>query len=541
MSRKEKNELQETPVEETAGGEKTKKSRNFKKLKFGSMSVVVIVLVIAIVIVLNLMCGLLMKRYPIKLDLTPDNRYELSEKSIEAVKAIDKDVEITVMMTKDYFSAMSQQYESMFYQYYHAVVDMPFEIIPEILDKYTVYAEQGKGSITVSYVDMNKDPDVVTRFSNYYSGEITQGSIVLQCGERVKVIDSNAVAGMIAPAENSTVDNINMTFAGESTITSAIRAVTDANPVKTAFVTTMNGNSVLDNAHASIVASFENFLSTNGYECSEIDIATDALSVDDYDMLVVACPAVDFTEDIITKISDFLYNSGKYEKDLIYVPNLNATNLPNISTFLEDWKIEIQQSAIMDENMVQATFNSLGTVSYAPMLQVADTETVGTLPNDVLPIIASYAKPINIISKNDDGITKEILKSSETSYLADLATGEASTEKGAYNVVVNSRRETAEQLNVYGSDVLVIGSPFMLDSAVLGSTNTYNNASAMLNIVNNVSGKEATEIIPEKALNQTGLAITTASARVIQIVVIIVIPLLIAIAGVVVLIWRKNK
>lgn len=541
MSRKEKNELPETSVDETAGTENAKKSRNFKKLKFGSMSIVVIVLVIAIVIVLNLMCGLLMKRYPIKLDLTPDNRYELSDKSIEAVQAIDKDVEITVMMTKDYFSAMSQQYEAMFYQYYGVVVEMPFEIIPEILDKYTVYAEQGKGSISVSYVDMNKDPDIVTKFSKYYSGEITQGSIVLQCGERVKVIGSNAVAGMIAPDENSTVNNMNMTFAGESTLTSAIRAVTDANPVKTAFVTTMNGNSVLDNAHISIVASFENFLSTNGYECSEIDIATDALSTDDYDMLVVACPAVDFTENIITKISDFLYNSGKYEKDLIYVPNLNATNLPNISSLLEDWKIEIQQSAIMDENMVQATFSSLGTVGYAPMLQVADTETVGTLPNDVLPIIASYAKPINIVSKNNDGIIKEILKSSETSYLADLATGEVSTEKSAYNVVVSARREVAEQLNVYGSDVLVIGSPFMLDSSVLGSTNTYNNASAVLNIVNNISGKEANEIIPEKSLYQTGLAITTASAGVIQIVVIIVIPLLIAIAGAVVLIWRKNK
>lgn len=540
MSKKEKN-LTETPAEETVGTEKTKKSHNFKKLKFGSMSIVVIVLVIAIVIVLNLMCGLLMKRYPIKLDLTPDNRYELSDKSIEAVQAIDKDVEITVMMTEDYFSAMSQQYEQMFYQYYGAIVEMPFEIIPEILDKYSVYAEQGKGSITVKYVDMNKDPDVVTKFSKYYSGEITQGSIVLQCGERVKVINSNAVTGMIAPSENSTSNSISMVFAGESTLTSAIRAVTDANPIKAAFITTMNGNSVLDNSHVSIVASFENFLLTNGYECSEIDIATDALSVDDYDMIVVACPAVDFTEDIITKISDFLYNSGKYEKDLIYVPNLNATNLPNISAFLEDWKIEIQNSAVMDENMVQATFSSLGTVGYAPMLQIADTETVGTLPNDVLPIIASYAKPINIVSKNNDVITKEILKSSETSYLADLATGEVSTEKGAYNVVVSARRETAEQLNVYGSDVLVIGSPFMLDSSVLGSTNTYNNASAVLNIVNNISGKEATEIIPEKSLHQTSLAITTASARVIQIVVIIVIPLLIAIAGVAVLIWRKNK
>ena len=106
---------------------------------------------------------------------------------------------------------------------------------------------------------------------------------------------------------------------------------------------------------------------------------------------------------------------------------------------------------------------------------------------------------------------------------------------------MSARRETAEQFNVYGSNILVISSPFMLDSAVLSSTSTYNNASAVLNIVNNISGKETAEIIPEKALNQTTLAITTASARVIQIVVIIVIPLVIAIAGAFVLIWRKNK
>ncbi|MDE5936466.1 MAG: hypothetical protein K2G83_03565, partial [Ruminococcus sp.] len=70
---------------------------------------------------------------------------------------------------------------------------------------------------------------------------------------------------------------------------------------------------------------------------------------------------------------------------------------------------------------------------------------------------------------------------------------------------------------------------------------TYNNANAVLNIVNNISGKEESVIIPEKAIQQSGLAITMASARVIQVVVIVVIPLLIAIAGVAVLIWRKNK
>lgn len=538
MSKKEK-ELTEVSGQGTV---KQKKPKNFKKLKFGSMSIAVVVLVIAIVIVLNLMCGLLMKRYPIKLDLTPDNRYELTDESIDAVKAIDKDIEITVMTTKNYFDSLSQQYEAMFYQYYGAIVEMPFNIIPEILDKYIVYAEQGSGSISVKYVDMNKDPDVVTRFNKYYNGEIEQGSIVLYCNERVKVITPEQVTGMIAPTRDSTQTNINMAFAGESTITSAIRAVADANPVRTAVVTTMNGNSIFDASHESIANSFESFLSTNGYDCTEIDIASDALSPEEYDMVIVAAPQVDFSEDIIAKLSDFLYNGGNYEKDMIYIPNFYATNLPNINSFLEEWKISIEQSTVMDENMVQATYRSLNNMTdYAPMLEIADSETVGTLPNETLPIIASYAKPINIISKNNDTINDEILKSKSTSYLTSLETGDSSSEKASYNVVVKARKETSKQLDIYGSDLLVISSPFMLDSAVLSSTNTYNNANAVLNIVNNISGKEESVIIPEKTIQQSGLAITMASARVVQVIVIVVIPLLIAIVGVAVLVWRKNK
>ncbi|MDE7364266.1 MAG: GldG family protein [Ruminococcus sp.] len=541
MSKKEK-DLKETSID----GEvsiKEKKPKNFKKLKFGSMSVAVIVLVIAIVVVINLMCGLLMKRYPIKLDLTPDNRYEITEESIDAVKALDKNIDITVMMTRDYFTIMSQRYKEMFYQYYGIVVEMPYEIIPEILDKYSVYSEQGNGKITVKYVDMNKDPDVVTKFSKYYNGEIQQGSIVLQCGERVKVIEPDKVSGMITPSQDSTQANIRMTFVGESTITSAIRAVADTKPIRTAFITTMNGQSVTDYTHASIIASFEDFLSTNGYDCTEIDVAEDSLSPDDYDMLVLACPAYDFTQDIITKFSDFLYNGGEYERDVIYVPNFYAVNLPNISEFLADWKIEIEQSAIMEEteNMIQATYSSLGVIDYAPIMEIADSDAVGNLPNEALPIISAYAKPINILNKNNDGITDEILKSSSSSYLMGIETGEKSDEKASYNVIVKARRESSIGIKVFGSDLLVISSPFMLDNSVLSGTNTYNNANAVLNIINNMSGKEESTIISEKSLQQTSLAMKASTARVIELIVIIVIPLLIAVAGVSVLLWRKNK
>ena len=549
MSKKEK-EIKETAVEaaeaavetaETIEAEKTEKpKKNLKKLKFGSISAVTIILVIAVVIAANIVSGLLTQRYPMKIDLTPDNRHEISEESIEVLKSIDKDVDIIVTTTEDYFAMLGAYYENMFYERFGAIVECPFEIIPELLNKYSVYAESGKGSIDVSYVDITKNPDVVTELNKYYNGEITEGGIVIRCGERVKFISAAEVESMITPSQNSTQTNIVMTFAGESAITSAIKAVTDANPVRAAVVSSMNGGGVFDQTHSVIAGSLVSFMTKNGYDCVEIDIGTDALNPEEYDVIVIPAPSVDFTSDIITKLGDFLYNDGKYERDMIYVQNGYATQLPNISEFLAEWKIQIEPYVVIDEeNMVQAGISALGQMTYAPSVNVADTEIVGTPENTSLPIIAPQARPITILSKNNETIVKEVIKSSDSSVT--YSGQEQVGEKGAYNVVVKARKETSDGLNITGSDVLVIGSPFMLDSALLAGSNTYSNASVLLNVINETTGKEASAVIPEKVFDQYTLSLTQGSARLILVVVVVVIPLLIGIAGLCVLLWRKNK
>ena len=539
MSKKEK-EIKETAVEAAETVEKAKPKKNLKKLKFGSMSAVTIILVIAVVIAANIVCSLLTQRYPMKIDLTPDNRHEISQESIDALAAVDKDVEIIVTTTKEYFTMIGAGYEDMFYQYTGAVVECPYEIIPEILEKYSVYAEAGKGNIDVKYVDITKNPDVVTELKKFYTGEITEGGIAVRCGERVKFITPDEVISMVTPSQNSTQTNIVMTFAGESVLTSAVKAVSDANPVRAAFVSSMNGSGIFDQTHSSIKVSLMNFMSKNGYDCVEIDIGTDALNTEDYDVIVVPAPSIDFTPDIITKLGDFLYNGGNYERDLIYVQNGYATQLPNISEFLAEWKIQIETPVIIDnENMVQAGISAIGRMTYAPTLEIADTETVGAVANATLPIIAPQARPITVLSKNNETIVKEIIKTSDTA--AAFEGEEQVGEKGTFNVVVKARKETSSGLEIIGSDVLVIGSPFMLDSAVLAGNNTYNNANVILNVINETTGKEASAVIPEKTFDQYTLSLTQGTARIILVVVVVVIPLLIGVAGLCVLLWRKNK
>lgn len=538
MSKNKKDEIEK--VNETAGeGSRDtapKKGGRGRKLKYGSMSLGIVVVVIAIVVLANLMCGLLVKRYPVKLDLTGDNRYELSDESVEALKKLDKDVEIVVTSPESAFESMAAQYRSIYYQYYGQNVEVPYTIIPEILDKYSMYAEAGKGSVNVKYVDINRDPDVIAKYKANYSGEFAEQSMIFACGDRVKVLGSSDVLAMVAPTKTSMqTGNLEMAFSGESAITSAIMSVADSKPIRAAIVSTMNGSYIVDQIGASIAASTEQFLEKNGYDCTEIDIATEELG-DNYDMLVLCCPAYDFSEDVISKMSDFLYNGGNYEKDMIYIPSLDALNLPNITEFLADWKIQIDESYIKDDkNSVQISGQLY------PTVVVSDTEEVGSLPNDTLPIVAPFGRTITVVGKNNETVIKELFKSNDTSYKSSLADDTDSTERAAYNIVVKARKETSSGLSVYGSDLLVIGSPYMLDSTIISSTNTYNNASALLTVINGMSGKENGAVIPEKSLQQNNISPKAGEVRAIEIIVILVIPFLIACVGLVVLLRRKNR
>lgn len=538
MSKKEetKKTAETSAAEESSKAAAPKATRGTgKKIKYGSMSMGIVIVVIAIVVLLNLMCGLVVKRYPVKLDLTSDNRYDLSDESIDALKSLEKDVDIVVTCPENDFEGLSNQYKAMIYQSYGMNVEFPYTIIPEMLEKYSMYAESGKGSVNVKYVDMNRDPDVIAKYKANYSGEIAAQSMIFACGDRVKVIPQNEVIGMIAPTKASAQStNLQMVFSGESTITSAIMSVADSKPIKAAIVSMMNGSMVVDSVGSSIAYSTEQFLNKNGYDCTEIDIATDDLS--GYDMLVLCCPAFDFSEDVIAKMSDFLYNGGNYEKDMIYMPSLDALNLPNITEFLADWKIQI------DENYIKDDKNSV-TISgqLYPTIKVSDTEEVGTLPNDTLPIVAPFGRTISVVGKNNETVIKELLKSNDTSYVSSLTDNSDSSERAEYNIVVKARKETSSGLSVYGSDLLVIGSPYMTESSILSNTNTYNNAAVFLNIVNNMSGKENGVIIPEKSLQQNYISPNATALRVIEVTVILVIPILIACIGLVVLLRRKNR
>jgi hypothetical protein len=544
-----KKEIDSKKVEETVKGKvdevtdveaaSVKDPDKHRKLKYGAMFYIIIALVIAVVVILNIMVNIFAKRSPIKIDITPDNRYELTDESVNAVKALDKDVDIVVTSERDYFEALGNYRESFFAANYGVPAEVPYELIPELLDKYSVYAQQGKGSINVKYVDLDKDPDAIAKYSKNYNGDILRGNIVIASGDRVRVLDETDVMNMLTPDQVAMQSQqLKFVFTGESTITSAITSVTDAHPVKVAFVKTMNNLAVYDEqGYGGYAESFEKELLTkNGYDCTDIDIAQDEISPEDYEMVVLLAPSVDFTEDIIKKFSDFLYNGGKYDRNMIYAPDVSKTNLPNIDEFLADWSIKVENNIILDET------NAVGNSPSNIIVSVSDSEAVGELPNDRLPIISQYTRELTPITKNNEAIVKEVLKSSAESYSADITSDEPEYgEKGERVAAILSQKQHSEDFAVYTSSILVLGSPAMANSTLLQQTASVNNASVLLGIVNNMTGKEKGVVIADKNLQSSFIAPTASQLKKIHVTVVWIIPFIIAAVGVIVLLRRRNK
>lgn len=188
--------------------EKKKRSFNKRKFKYGFVATVITLVFIAVVIVVNLIVGILTDRKNLKLDLTENQLFEVSQDSIDYVKSIKKDVEIAVMKNESYFTTGSTY----------------TKMVLETLEKYKNYSDH----IKLDYYDIASNPDVVTKYSSSYNGEIKEGDIVVASGDRVKVMSVDDLFTF----QSDYYGNSSITgYKGEQELTSAIMSVTDANPI----------------------------------------------------------------------------------------------------------------------------------------------------------------------------------------------------------------------------------------------------------------------------------------------------------------------
>lgn len=558
-----KSEKTAAPISEE---KRQKKMQVRKKLKYGGIATAVTVIFVAVVVLLNVVVAQVCKRNPdAVLDLTTANLYEISDDTVDYIKNLDQDVEIAISSEKSTFQS-----------------DKYYKMISETISKYQGYSDH----ISVTYFDTTKDPDILSKYQDLYAGDISSNQIIVTSGDRIKVYSLTDMFEIDQDKYQSyyygyaSLSDCITGFKGEQTLTTAIMNVTDSNPKSVAVITKSNGNYIFSatQANAYAVTAMENLLNDNGYDVKELDMVNDTLDAETYDIVVLPAPANDLTMDAIKKLQDFLQNDGNLGKQLIYVADYTQSVTPNLDAFLKDWNLQVDSSYVREDdnnrNQTVQIVASAGKGLIAPIVSLGDSENYGgNLANSSLPIVAPLARPIQKLPSNNGRVVYNLLQSSDTSYAYPLtqqaSSGEDTTEaaseesqeateaattetaattsfdtdsavRGANTVMALSQSQQSTGSDLIESDVIVLGSMAMMDY-YLTQDSSYNNAEYFIGVLNSVCGKEDSIVIASKDMTATSISATQTQLVTLRTIVVFLIPLAVAAAGIVVFLRRRNR
>lgn len=558
-----KSEKTAAPISEE---KRQKKMQVRKKLKYGGIATAVTVIFVAVVVLLNVVVAQVCKRNPdAVLDLTTANLYEISDDTVDYIKNLDQDVEIAISSEESTFQS-----------------DKYYKMISETISKYQGYSDH----ISVTYFDTTKDPDILSKYQDLYAGDISSNQIIVTSGDRIKVYSLTDMFEIDQDKYQSyyygyaSLSDCITGFKGEQTLTTAIMNVTDSNPKSVAVITKSNGNYIFSatQANAYAVTAMENLLNDNGYDVKELDMVNDTLDAETYDIVVLPAPANDLTMDAIKKLQDFLQNDGNLGKQLIYVADYTQSVTPNLDAFLKDWNLQVDSSCVREDdnnrNQTVQIVASAGKGLIAPIVSLGDSENYGgNLANSSLPIVAPLARPIQKLPSNNGRVVYNLLQSSDTSYAYPLtqqaSSGEDTTEaaseesqeateaattetaattsfdtdsavRGANTVMALSQSQQSTGSDLIESDVIVLGSMAMMDY-YLTQDSSYNNAEYFIGVLNSVCGKEDSIVIASKDMTATSISATQTQLVTLRTIVVFLIPLAVAAAGIVVFLRRRNR
>ncbi|MEE5993156.1 MAG: GldG family protein [Oscillospiraceae bacterium] len=548
MSELEKNIKEQTedteealPTPEPSQPEKNKKEKKKmsagtqKKLRYGALATAITCVVTAIVVVVNVLVSGLMEKYPLKLDLTEDGIYEISNESINYLQGLQQDVNFTVLMSESSFQTSG----------------LSMKMVGELLEKYAQYSDK----VHLTFVDPSTNPDIVNTYQENYSGSLTEGDIIISDANdnsKMRVVNAGNLFSYDQEklyyyryyGQGSLEDSITG-FTGEQNLTAALMYVTDADPVKVAVLSKANGTPVYNQTYNYYsIGMMGQTLTKNGYDVQEVDIYTDELSPETYDLVILPAPINDLTSTAIDKLSAFLYNDGEYNRNMLYIADFTQGNTPNLDELLSTWGISVTKNLALegDDSAAQQVTLALGNAA-VPLATIEDESYATGLDNAALPIAAPLCRPIEFLWESQGGgITSALLKTSETVYLNEMGEKTNNNKKesaGAQTVMgVSVRKEYIDNIP-HQSSVMVMGSMMLADYYLMQDA-SYNNAQYFISAVNQMAGKDSGLIIAEKQLTAQTLNMTTGDMRG-SIFVVFAVPAAVMAIGVFVIMRRRNK
>lgn len=437
----------------------------------------------------NLLADYLCGNYIKTIDLTNSGVIELSDETEEILEALDEDVNIYSFVPE-------------------GENDGVLITMDEILKKY----KQESDRITYERIDVEKNPEFAKKYLDLGSS-ISLYSVVFECGDKFRVINiSDAVS---FNADSGTLENI----MAEQYFTSAIIKITSDEAQKVAIISG-HGERIDERV-------LSNIFELNNYEVSTVNLLTD--DINDKALIIITNPETDYSQEEILKLDEFLKSGGAAE---IFI-GPDDKGYKNLYSYLNEWGIEFSGGYLVDNkkgNYVQSKVYLLP--------EINDTEITENFADKGFNILMPYSRAVNI--RQMDGIIHQVLlETSEDArnkynIRSTTATFEEGDKDGKFTIAAYLERKIGD----ISSEIMVVGNTAFINNEYVNQSQ-FINSEFVLRGAKHLTENENTVNISPKKIGNTLLDITASDVIRSGLLTVVVIPLLIAAAGV--LVWLKRR
>lgn len=457
-------------------------------LRGGGYSLAVTAIVLAICVAVNVLAGLLP---------TSATRYDISAAKLYSVTSSTKAV--LTGLTDDvtiYWIVQAGQEDS---------------VIENLLGKYESLSDH----ITVEV----KNPDVYPTFAAQYTSEtVYNNSLVVECGDRSRYIAYEDI--YLQEVDYSTY-SASYSFDGEGQISSAIDYVT-REELPQVYRLTGHGE-------ADLSEVFSGQLTRDNIEVTDFSLLTENGVPEDADCVLIYAPESDISEEEVTLLQSYVTGGGKL---LVLAGPTQDGILPNLYSLLENYGVTAVDGMVVESDSQYYTFG----YPYILLPDMADSDVTESLINEgynaVMPISLGLT-----VSNSASGATA-LLTTSDTAF--SKAAGYAMTTVDKEDGDTDGPFALAVEVTDGSGEMIWFASSLLVEDAY-NSIASGGNLDMVMNALSALIGEQDSLSIRSKSLSYNYLTISESQASTIKTVMIGVIPLAFAAAGVYAVVKRRSK
>ena len=487
------NDLNHQDNKKTGMFDKLRASFSGRKFKSGAYTSLLTVIVLAMLVVINL----IISRMDLKVDLSVNQYYTLTQPTKDLVKGIKDDISI----------------------YYLVETGKETQIFKRIADKYESLSNHIKVEL--------KDPVLYPKFaSRYVEEEVKANSflVVNHSNNRAKYVSYEE---MLVYGDEFNYETFNYNLVGidvEGKLTSAVQYVTTED-VPVIYTTT--GHKEKETGQI-----FTTALQKQNVKVKSTPTLTISSIPEDCDILMINSPEADFTADEIDMIMSYMENGG----NVMLVVDYRATKLENLSALMDYYGIRMKDGIVFEGDSNKHAQNN-------PHLIIPDVKQ-HAITNTAIEygkfVIMPSSTGLQILNNTRSSLKVEpLLVTSDKAYAKiNLETNTFTKEIGDHDGPFYVGLAATDTFKGSSAKLIVYSSEFVFDDSALEG---FGNYEILTGTISHLAGSIRPISVKTRSLSLDPLALTQKQANSWGIITAVILPLLILAGGVVISLRRRKR